>query len=557
MTESKKKPNTPPASQQTKKRRRSQSSPSTRKKKTSGVGTSTTPQVLEPIKTLIIDNGGDTLKYGWSTEEKPSLLPNLTARLKHQFTVLVGDELQQVQNPTSLYGHTRSTERGMIVNLGNQTQVWKRMLDKLGVTIPQNSEASIAFGWQVKSRKTNVQTDKSAKIPSQAIAVLLLLPPHCPRLLLDQILYVWMEDFGVSRVAFGISSVFAAKEHETLKTSCTVDCGWSSTLVIPTFKQKPVQPSAIRRLPIGGRHMISMLKYYMSYRQYNLMDQESIIREVFEQLSYLSRDFKKELHFARYTTAGRRPFDRDYVLPDHQTTHRGTVRLPIALQKELERQKEESEKPGDLDDDEDDEDDEDFNDEGSGGSSEEGGEEDDKGDGGDEEETLEQKRKRLLKERAERNMQIKLQEAEEQVLLVSVERFTVPEVLFHPQDAGMPSDLVGLAEAVAQSIDSCPEAYHAALYRSIFITGGVSRIPNLKSRLESELRALVSPDYKIAIELAESPMDQAWMGAKAWTQTMPSFTSWTVGPEDWSRSSSSRRTGFDSKLFLPNGGIYI
>jgi actin-related protein 6 len=558
MVESKEEPDIPSAPPQTKKRRRAPSSPSSRKKK-AAEATSTTTQVVEPVKTLIIDNGGDTIKYGWSTDEKPNLLPNITARLKHQFTVLVGDELEQVQNPSSLYGVTRSTERGMIVNLGNQTLVWKRMMDKLGVAIPQSSEASNAFGWKVKSRKnSNVPTDTSTKIPSHTIAVLLLLPPHCPRLLLDQILHVWMEDFGVSRAGFGISSVFAAKEHSELKCSCTIDFGWSSTLVVPTFKQKPVQPSAIRRLPIGGRHMINMLKYYMSYRQYNLMDQEQILREVFERLGYLSLTFKEELNIAQCTPSGRRPYDRDYILPDHQKSHQGTVRLPAALQNELQRQQDSEKKNPDDDDedDDDDDDDEDFNDEGSNESVEEGGENDDNRDDDDEEEETEaEKRKRLMKERAERERLRRSQEEEEQVLLVSVERFAVPEVLFRPQDAGLPADLVGIAQTVIQAIDSCPEVYHAALYGSIFMTGGVSRIPNLKTRLETELRTLASPDYTIHVELAESPICQAWMGAKSWTQDRSSMP-WTVGQEDWG-SASSKRKGIYSRLLLPNGGIYI
>ena len=97
-----------------------------------------------------------------------------------------------------------------------------------------------------------------------------------------------------------------------------------------------------------------------------------------------------------------------------------------------------------------------------------------------EDETEQDKRTRLLRERAERQRSRKAQEEEEQVLLVSVERFTVPEVLFRPQDAGMQSQIVGLAVAVMQAVEACPEPYHPALYRSIFITGGVAKIPNLK-----------------------------------------------------------------------------
>ncbi|KAL3943590.1 MAG: hypothetical protein SGBAC_002334 [Bacillariaceae sp.] len=540
------------AKPQAKKRRRSQTSPASRKKKGDEVQVTTPKSLGDPTRTLIIDNGGFNLKYGWSTDQSPEVLPNITARLKHQFTVLVGDELNQVQNPNSLYANTRSTERGMIVNLGNQTQVWKRMLDKLGVEVPQNSEAANAFGWSINSRKRAAVVESVQKTASNTIAVLLLLAPHCPRVLLNQIASVWLSDFGVCRVGFAISSVMAAKEHSRWCTSCTIDLGWSSTLVVPSFKKKPVTPTAIRRMPIGGRHMINMLKYYMSYRQYNLMEQEILMREVFESLSFIALDFGHEMKIAQYTPAGRRHYDRDFILPDYQTSHRGSTRLPLALKREIEMQQAGTAMDEEADDEEEDED---FMDEDSDGIDDSGGEEDAEENADSEDETEQDKRTRLLREREERERSKKAQEEEEQVLLVSVERFTVPEVLFRPQDAGMQSQLVGLAVAVMQAVEACPEPYHPALYRSIFITGGVANIPNLKERLETELRTLVSPDYQVCVGLSEAPIAQGWIGGQAWIKDK-SVMQWSIGADALVATPGKQR-GLCSSLFVQNGGWYI
>mmetsp|Transcript_30636 Transcript_30636/g.73462 ORF Transcript_30636/g.73462 Transcript_30636/m.73462 type:complete len:550 (-) Transcript_30636:66-1715(-) len=537
---------------QAKKRRRSQTSPAGRKKKEDQVQVTKPKTFGDPTKTLIVDNGGFNLKYGWSTDQSPEIIPNITARLKHQFTVLVGDELNQVQNPNSLYANTRSTERGMIVNLGNQTLVWKRMLDKLGVEVPQNSEAADAFGWSINSRKRTAVVESVQKIPSSTIAVLLLLPPHCPRVLLNQIANLWLTDFGVCRIGFAISSVMAGKEHSKWCSSCTIDLGWSSTLVVPSFKKKPVKPTAIRRMPLGGRHMINMLKYYMSYRQYNLMEQEIIMREVFESLSFIALDFGHEMKIAQYTPAGRRHYDRDFILPNYQTSHRGSTRLPLALQKEIEMQQAGTAKDQEDDDEEEDED---FNDDGSEGSDDSGSGEGAEDNADSEDETEQDKRTRLLRERAERERLRKAHEQEEQVLLVSVERFTVPEVLFRPQDAGMQSQQVGLAEAVVQAVEACPEPYHPALYRSIFITGGVSKIPNLKERLETELRTLVSPDYQIFVTISESPIAQGWIGGQAWIKDK-SVMQWSIGAESLAATPGKQR-GVCSSLLIQNGGWYI
>jgi actin-related protein len=289
------------------------------------------------------------------------------------------------------------------------------------------------------------------------------------------------------------------------------------------------------------------------------MDQENLLRDVFEKLAYVSLDFHDELRVARYSPSGRRPYDRDYVLPDYQISQKGKVRIPFALQKLLEKEEKDD---GDAEDDED-EDDDDFEDEdaksdsgddsdddGAGDGNKQGGDEEDEE---DEEETDEQKRKRLMQQRAEEERRKRGQEEEEQILRVSVERFTVPEVIFRPLDAGLPADLVGLAETIVQSINACPKPYHPALYQSIRITGGLSQLQNLQIRLEQELRTLVPSEYKLsAIELAESPIDQAWLGAKKWVQQTP-YTKWSVSKDEW--EGAGKRKAY-TRLLLSNGGVY-
>eukprot|EP00533_Pseudo-nitzschia_delicatissima_P009974 CAMPEP_0116088648 /NCGR_PEP_ID=MMETSP0327-20121206/5981_1 /TAXON_ID=44447 /ORGANISM="Pseudo-nitzschia delicatissima, Strain B596" /LENGTH=616 /DNA_ID=CAMNT_0003579741 /DNA_START=85 /DNA_END=1935 /DNA_ORIENTATION=+ len=561
-----------------------------------------------PARVLLVDNGGDSLKYGWintgenSTAESatPHSIPNVSARLMHQFTTLVGDELGRVQNPNSLMARNRSMERGMICNLEHQTRVWKRMLDLLGVMVPTHTITAKCLGWKIASaskRKTKLASATTTKgdlpektIPPQSIGVILLLPPHCPRVLLDQIFTVWMEDFCVSHVGLGISSAFASHDQSLRtpwKTSCTVDLGWSSTLVVPTFQNKliPVQKestnevktvrSTIRRMPIGGRHMVNMMKYYMSYRQYNLMDQELIMRDVFERLSYISTDMEQELKIARLKPSGRRPYDRDFVLPDYSNTDRGEIRIPFALQKEMEReeQKKRDDQQEEEEDDDDEDDDEDF------GSDEEEDDDDmddenfdededtskkakkerkrkkieeDENDDSDEEESMEEKRKRLLQQRVEEHRRKLAQQEEEQVLRVSVERFTIPEVLFRPIDAGLQSDLVGLPQAIVQSVQACPEYYRPALYRSVYLVGGLARLPNLIERLKRELRSLVPSEYDIDISIGESTIDRAWTGAKSYFEK-EDYTKATVSRKEW--ENSSQRQAY-KKLLIENGGIY-
>lgn len=316
----------------------------------------------------------------------------------------------------------------------------------------------------------------------------------------------------------------------------------------------------------------------MSYRQYNLMDQVTILRDVFEKLSYLSMDFQRELRIARYKSMGRRPFDRHYVLPDYQSTYEGEVRLPPALQKELEEMaKQKNAVEGDEEEEYEDEDDGDFEDEeeksdsdddnSAGNMDKTGADDESKGNAGnddddddgedddedDEEETEQQKRKRILKERAEEERRRREKEEEEQILQVSVERFAIPEVLFYPRDAGLPADLVGLAQAIQQSVQACPMQYHPALYKNLWLTGGLSQLPNLEKRLYAELRKLVPIEYQLNITASTNPVAQAWVGAKKWVQDH-SYTNWSVSKTEWDRVGKRKAYG---SLLHSEQGLYV
>jgi actin-related protein len=508
-----------------------------------------------PAHILVIDNGGDTIKFGWNTVEQPQNIPNVTARLQQQWTVLAGDQLSQIQNPNQLISVTRSMERGMIVNLGNQVQVWKRLLDLQGVNIPVHTDTAQAFGWKAPPRASaatasdankNKTTAAADGLPPKTIAaancaVLLTVPPHCPRSILDQILHVWWHDFGFAHVGFSAASACAAIDHAHVEyqTCCLVDLGWSATQIVPTYKDNIIGASdktgtagtgtAIRRLPVAGRHLINMWKYFCSYRQWNLMDQEWILRNVLQETAYCSMQFKDDMLTAQRLPAGRRPYDREYVLPDQQNNFQGSVRLPLALQKQADGENEEEKEEEENSDDDSDVDEKEMQDE---DEEDDGGDEKDDGEAveernSDDEEGPAEIRRRLLKAREEGQRRRREIEAEQQVLNVTVERFSIPEVLFRPSDVGLPSEIAGLPAAIVQSIEACPEPFQAALYQSIHLVGGLSQLPNLKDRLQRELRALAPCKYEVAITASDSPTNQAWQGARKLT-TQGSHTDWSV-----------------------------
>ena len=83
----------------------------------------------------------------------------------------------------------------------------------------------------------------------------------------------------------------------------------------------------------------------------------------------------------------------------------------------------------------------------------------------------------------------------EQIIRMNNERFTVPELLFNPSDIGIHQ--MGIPEAVDFVIKSCPEETQRWLYQNIVLIGGCSMIPNMRERVERDVREYAPSHYKV------------------------------------------------------------
>lgn len=77
------------------------------------------------------------------------------------------------------------------------------------------------------------------------------------------------------------------------------------------------------------------------------------------------------------------------------------------------------------------------------------------------------------------------------------ERFTIPEILFHPNDVCI--DQIGIPEAIVQSINMCPVETRPHLYNNIVVTGGSGCFPGFQERLTNEVRALAPDEYDVTV----------------------------------------------------------
>ena len=437
-------------------------------------------------------------------------------------------------------------------------------------------------------------------LSSAACQVLLLSQPFTPRSIADRVGEVLFRDLGFVRVGTVLgqcASAFRYVDNDDLEarmelrlvnnsgssdssgggdedptdtadatekipftddeTRCclVVDSGFSLTHVVPTYQCRAVS-AAICRVNIGGRTITNLLKEWVSYRQWNMMDESALVNEAKEALCYVSPSpgtYDAEMAAARQVRLGYRTYDREFVLPDFADTFTGSIRLAAGLrkrvdqeerekerrerkelkkrqrQKEMEKGKEEDKEGGkkskgdgkkkkkggggrkrkmgaDKANTEEDADDENNDNDG----------DDDDAEVDSDDETDEQRLRRIQRMKEEERRRRELEEESRQALTLSVERFAAPEILFRPDDVGL--DQGGIAETIVQSVEACPDYLRAAMYHNVLLTGGNARIPGFARRLERELRSLAPAQYAVRVCVPEDPVTYAWKGAQRISQ---------------------------------------
>ncbi|XP_002734802.1 actin-related protein 6-like [Saccoglossus kowalevskii] len=98
----------------------------------------------------------------------------------------------------------------------------------------------------------------------------------------------------------------------------------------------------------------------------------------------------------------------------------------------------------------------------------------------------------------------------EQIVRMNNERFSVPEILFHPSDIGIQE--MGIPEAVILAINATPKEMHPHLYRNIVLTGGNSLFPGYRQRVFDEVRSLAPQEYEVNVVLPQNAITYPWEG---------------------------------------------
>ncbi|KAF8193221.1 actin-like protein ARP6 [Mycena galopus ATCC 62051] len=113
----------------------------------------------------------------------------------------------------------------------------------------------------------------------------------------------------------------------------------------------------------------------------------------------------------------------------------------------------------------------------------------------------------------------------DQVLTMGNERFTVPEIIFRPDDIGLEQS--GLPQTIAASIALLPDDLHGMFWANIGLIGGNTKLPGFRLRLLSELQSLAPVGCEVVLYQSLDPVLDAYHAAMACTSD-PTFSDLVV-----------------------------
>ncbi|XP_033209864.1 actin-related protein 6 isoform X2 [Belonocnema kinseyi] len=121
-------------------------------------------------------------------------------------------------------------------------------------------------------------------------------------------------------------------------------------------------------------------------------------------------------------------------------------------------------------------------------------------------------------------------ESEQQTLRLNNERFSIPEILFHPSDVGIRQ--MGIPEAIIDCLKACEEETWPHLLSNIILTGGSTKFPGFRDRIFKDVRSLAPIEFPVNVVLAENPITYPWEGGKLLSKD-PTFSSFLVSKEEY------------------------
>ncbi|ETN45624.1 uncharacterized protein HMPREF1541_09456 [Cyphellophora europaea CBS 101466] len=418
-----------------------------------------------PARTFVLDNGGHSLKAGFAPEDpepdadsvaRCHITPNALVRTRDRKTH-IGTQIDSDISQWSEAIYRRPVEHGQLVSWEVQKEIWDHsFFDKKtasrDVLVVEPSETTLIFG-----ENPNV-------LPA--------LQKNADEVIMEE----WgfggymrknaqsMNAYSDLHPLFEGQAARSASSLAQLPMECllVIDSGYSHTVVTPVFEGRPLQ-RAIRRLDFGGKHLTNLMKEAISIRHFDLHQDTKIVNDIKEDICFVSNDMTSDMEKTWKGNKGRQKkvlTDDDHMEIEGAASNE--IRVDYVLPDGIHLLRGFS-RPHDP--------------------------------------SAAAARKRKLNAVAP-NAEVSM--------VLGNERFTIPEVIFHPSDIG--SKQPGLGDLVMQSIAVLPPLVQATMLSNVLVIGGNANIPGFVERVDAELRMRVKMDWAVRVRKSSNPVTSSWLG---------------------------------------------
>ena len=240
----------------------------------------------EDVRTIVIDNGSDTIKAGFSGDVDPkAIVSNVIGRLRRPVggnakDFYVGDEAYYKKGILNL---SYPIDRGVITNSCDMEEIWRHtFFNELSVNPKEHpvllAEAIYGDSWRCRSNP-------------------------------ERIIEIMFETFDVPSFFLSKQSVLSIFPTGNA-TGIVLDVGDSISQIVPIYEGYSIA-HASQKLEIGGSDLITwMFKLLTEIGNYLSTSEDNIVRDIKEKLCYVALDYDAEMEKPRTD------INRTYELPD-------------------------------------------------------------------------------------------------------------------------------------------------------------------------------------------------------------------------------------------------
>ena len=249
--------------------------------------------------TLVLDNGGYSLKVGYSSQSSPRIVPNCIMKAKSEKRrAFIGDQIDDCRDLSSLF-YLLPFQKGYLVNWDHQKTVWDYVFGK-----------------------------NCFNLRAENLNLIFTEPYFNFSSIQEGLSEIFFEEYGFKsllRTHPGDLTCYRNKQNHPEEKCCLViDCGFSFTHIVPFVLGKRVR-SAVKRIDVGGKLLTNHLKEIISYRQLHVLDETHVMNGCKEDCCYVTQDWEADVRVAK-KRGKENTIARDYVLPDFTSIRRGFMK---------------------------------------------------------------------------------------------------------------------------------------------------------------------------------------------------------------------------------------